>query len=110
MVSELVDDLLKGGEASICGMIELEILQGLRPRERERVSELFSALAYVETERRDYVLAGERLGDLRRQGLTIPSADALIGVLCIRYSIPLLTSDKHFDHLPDVKRVPLGAD
>jgi predicted nucleic acid-binding protein len=109
VISDLVDGLLQGGEASICGMIELEILQGLRARERERVSELFSALAYVETERRDYIFAGERLGDLRRQGITIPSADALIGALCIRHSVPLLTSDKHFDYLPEVERVPLAV-
>lgn len=58
-VPDLVDGLLRNGEASICGMVELEILQGLRAGERERVSELFSALVYVETGRKDYVLAGE---------------------------------------------------
>lgn len=109
-VSDLVDGLLQSGEASICGMIELEILQGLRAQERERISGLFSSLAYVETERRDYVFAGERLGDLRRRGITIPGADALIGALCIRLGTPLLTSDKHFDHLPEIKRVPTGDD
>lgn len=109
MISNLVDGLLQSGEAVICGMVELEILQGLWVRERERVSELFSALVYIETARRDYVFGGERLGDLRRRGIIIPSADALIGALCIRRDIPLLTSDKHFDHLPELKRMPLEA-
>lgn len=107
VVPDLVDGLLQGGEAAICGMVELEILQGLRAREREKVSDLFSALVYVETERRDYVFAGEQLGDLRRQGITIPSADALIGALCIRRGIPLLTSDKHFDRLMGLERLSL---
>ena len=109
VVSDLVDGLLQSGEAAICGMVELEILQGLRAREAEQVSDLFFALVYIETERRDYVFAGEYLGDLRRQGVTIPSADALIGALCIRHDIPLLTSDKHFDHLPELERMPLES-
>lgn len=109
-ISDLVDGLLRNGEVAICGMVELEILQGLRAPEREKVSELFSALTYLETRRGDYIHAGERLGDLRRQGVTIPSADALIGALCIRHNVPLLTSDKHFDYLPEVERVPPATD
>ena len=107
VVSDLVDGLLRSGEASICGIVELEILQGLRAQERERVLALFSALSYLETERRNYVFAGERLGDLRRKGITIPSSDALIGALCVRFGVPLLTSDRHFDHLPKVERLSL---
>jgi predicted nucleic acid-binding protein len=102
--SDAVDGLLQEDRALLCGMVELEIFQGLRARERDRVSELFSALPYLETERIDYVNAGERLGDLRRRGVTIPGADCLIGVLCLRQDLPLLTLDAHFDHLPDVKR------
>lgn len=109
VVSDRVDSLLQSGESAICGMVELEIFQGLRAGEREQVTELFSGLVYVETERRDYVIAGEQLGDLRRQGITIPSADSLIGALCIRCDIPLLTSDKHFEHLPELERIPLES-
>lgn len=102
--SDALDRLLQEDRVALCGMVELEIVQGLRPQERGRISELFSALSYLETERTDYVAAGERLGDLRRQGVTIPGADCLIGVLCLRYDLPLLTLDRHFDHLTDVAR------
>lgn len=102
--SDALDHLLQEDRVALCGMVELEIFQGLRPEERGRISELFSALSYLETGRADYVAAGERLGDLRRRGVTIPGADCLIGVLCLRNDLPLLTLDGHFDHLPDVKR------
>lgn len=108
-VSEAVDGLLQEDRVLLCGMVELEIFQGLRPRERERVSGLFPALPYLETERRDYVAAGKRLGELRQRGVTIPGADSLIGELCLRHDVPLLTLDKHFDHLPDVKRFSAGG-
>ncbi|MGH3148949.1 MAG: PIN domain-containing protein [Rubrobacter sp.] len=103
-VSDAVDWLLQEDGVLLCGMVELEIFHGLRPQEQERVSGLFPALPYLETERRDYVAAGRRLGELRRRGVTIPGADSLIGELCLRHEVPLLTLDKHFDHLPDVRR------
>ncbi|CAN5876151.1 hypothetical protein BH23ACT11_BH23ACT11_30680 [soil metagenome] len=108
-VSDAVDSLLVSGDASICGTVELEIVQGLRARERKQVTELFSALEYVETERRDYVFAGKRLGELRSRSVTIPSADGLIAAVCVRSCIPLLTSDRHFELLPEVERMPLEA-
>lgn len=103
-VSDVVDRLLQEDRVLLCGMVELEIFQGLRPQERERVAGLFSALPYIETERRDYVAAGKRAGELRRRGVTIPGADSLIGELCLRHDLRLLTLDKHFDNLPDVRR------
>lgn len=107
--SDTVDALLQEDRATICGVVEMEIYQGLRSRERKRVSELFAALPYLETGRQDYIAAGNRLGELRREGITIPLADCLIGVLCQRYGLPLLTLDRHFDHLPEVERFSSSA-
>lgn len=108
-VSEAVDELPGEDGVLLCGMVEMEIVQGLRSRERVRILELFAALPYLDTGREDYIAAGERSGELRRQGITIPSADCLIGVLCLRHGVPLLTLDHHFDHLPDLIRYPVGA-
>lgn len=110
IVSEVVDCLLEGGRALLCGVVEAEILQGLRRGEREEVADLFSALAYIETERRDFSAAGERLGELRRNGITIPLTDAIIGAICSRHDVALLTTDRHFDHIPEVRRLPITVD
>ncbi len=105
LLSGAVDDLLEEDRVLLCGVVEAEILQGLREGEREEVADLFSALRYFETERRDFSKAGERLGELRRSGATIPLTDAIIGVLCSRHDVALLTTDRHFDHMPEVERV-----
>lgn len=104
VVFDAVDALVDEDRAVLCGIVELEIVQGLRPRERRLVTDLFSALSYLETERQDYVAAGERLGELRRRGIIIPSSDCLIGALCLRHGLSLLTLDRHFEHLPDINR------
>ena len=104
-VSDAVDGLLEEDRALLCGVVEAEILQGLRQGEREEVADLFGALVYLDTERRDFSAAGERLGELRRSGTTIPLTDAVIGVLCSRHDVDLLTLDRHFDHMPEVERV-----
>lgn len=105
-VSVAVDDLLEEDRALLCGVVEAEILQGLRRGEREEVADLFAALRYLDTERRDFSRAGERLGELRRSGVPIPLTDAIIGALCSRHDVALLTLDRHFDHMPEVGRIP----
>ena len=109
-VSDAVDGLLEEDRALLCGVVEAEILQGLREGEREEVADLFTALRYVEIEPRDLSWAGERLGELRRSGITIPLTDALIGALCSRHDVALLTTDRHFDRMPEGGRVPTTAD
>lgn len=110
LVSDAVDGLLEGERALLCGVVEAEILQVLRRSEREKVVDLFSALCYIETERRDFFAAGERLGELRGRGITIPLTDAIIGVICSRHDVALLTTDRHFDHMPEVRRTPTTVD
>ena len=60
----------------LCGVVEMELYQGLRENERELLEAQFSALAFFETSREDFRRAGHLLGKLRRQGVTIPSPDA----------------------------------
>jgi predicted nucleic acid-binding protein len=104
IVSDAVDRLLEEDRALLCGVVEAEILQGLRCAERDKVADLLTALKYLDTERQDFLRAGKRLGELRRSGITIPLTDALIGALCSRHGVALLTLDRHFDHMPEVER------
>ena len=104
-VGDRVGRLLDEDRIVLCGMVELELLQGVRPRQRRTLAELLQALSYLETERRDFIAAGERLAELRRKGVTIPASDGLIAVLCVRHRLRLLAIDAHFDHLPEVRRM-----
>ena len=103
-----IDILLDNNLVVICGIIEMELLQGVRDKERKLIKDLFSALPYVALQRDDFIRSGERLNSLRIKGITIPSTDALIGILCIRYNLSLLTLDKHFDFLTDIKRFQIA--
>jgi predicted nucleic acid-binding protein len=102
--SQELDLLLEEGRAVLCGMVELELLQGARPHDKTSLEELLSALPYVEISREDFQDAGEILGGLRAKGIQIPATDGLIAAVCIRQNLPLLTGDKHFDHIQSLKK------
>lgn len=104
-VGDAILELLDGDRVVLCGMVELELLQGVRPGEHRELAQLFKALGYVETERQDFVDAGNRLAALRRKGVTIPTSDGLIASLCIRHHLHLLAVDAHFDHFPEMQRL-----
>jgi predicted nucleic acid-binding protein len=107
-VKDAVDDLLAKGRVGLCGPVLLELRQGLRPRERPILS-LLDDLPYLEAERVDWERAGDLVRELRAKGLTLPGSDMLIAALCVRHDCWLLTLDKHFDHVPKLKRMKLPA-
>jgi len=104
-LSDLIIQLLDQERIAICGMVELELLQGARPDERKELRSLFQALSFIETQRSDFIAAGDRLAALRRKGITIPAADGLIATLCAKHRLKLLAIDKHFDYLPEIARL-----
>lgn len=99
-----VESLLDANEAALCGVVEMEILHGLRPHEQKKIAELFKVLPYIETERQDFIEAGHILAKLRRTGITIPATDALIATICLRHDLSLFSLDKHFDYITELKR------
>jgi len=104
---DMLDTLLAEDRALLCGVVEMEIFQGLKPRESGRVRSVLEVIRYVETTREDFVDSGRLWQRLREEGRTIPSTDCLIGVLCIRHDLTLFTLDAHFEAIQELKRVPL---
>lgn len=107
-VSVSLDSLLEQDEA-LCGIVELELLRGVRQGERKRLGSILDALHHFDTTREDFIKAGERLNDLRQKGIAIPSTDAIIAMICVRNNLPIFTLDSHFDHLPEVKRFDIST-
>lgn len=66
--------------------------------------------AFLGTPRVRVLLADEQtthsyaalFAQLRRQGTPIPSNDLWIAALAVQHDLPLLTSDRHFAHLPQI--------
>lgn len=104
--AEVLDRLIGEDRVVLCGVVEMELYQGLRENERSTLEAQFSALAFFETRREDFRQAGHILGELRRQGVTIPSPDALIAALCLHHDLTLLENDGHFEHIEGLKRFP----
>ena len=102
-VEEQVNLLLDEDKVALCGMVELEILQGLRGNEQAIIQDLFSVLHYIEAQRSDFINAGLILNDLRKKGITIPSSDCLIAAQCIQHKLALFTLDNDFKHVRNLK-------
>lgn len=91
----LADDL-----ASMCGISQAELLQGVKGQKEQRQLELlFDNVTLIDMEPADWLSAGRALQLLRSKGLQIPLTDALIAAVAIRLGVPILTSDGHFGKL-----------
>lgn len=100
-----VDALLSADLVAITGMVRLELLGRVRTQEEwTRLSELLSALHNLPVVDEDWLGAAFTAFRLRRQGITIPFTDLLIGEVTIRSEAVLVHRDRHFDliasHLP----------
>ena len=102
-LTEIVDRLLDEERVVFCGIIEMELLHGLRKSEAEGCLALFEVLPYIEVDRQEWRRGGELLAGMRSRGSAIPATDALIAALCLRHELTLLTLDKHFNNIPQLK-------
>ena len=94
---DLLDDLLGQDRVALCGVVEMEVHQGLKAEGREKVESAFRLLPYVETGRADFIAAGKPWNSMRKKGITVPSTDCLIATLCKNHGLSLLSTERHFD-------------
>ena len=74
-----------------------ELLQGFAgPRARKEIVQRFAALPLLVPDRQDYIDAAAFRNVCRRSGVQIGTIDALLGQLCIRHKLTLLTTDADF--------------
>jgi predicted nucleic acid-binding protein len=43
--------------------------------------------------------------ELKKRGRPIPTNDLWIAALARQHSLPILSQDRHFDHIPDLQRI-----
>jgi predicted nucleic acid-binding protein len=89
---------IDGGDAIVTtGLVLQELLQGFAgPRARKDIVERFAALPLLVPDRQDYIDAADIRNVCRRAGVQIGTIDALLGQLCIRHKLTLLTTDADF--------------
>jgi predicted nucleic acid-binding protein len=104
-----VDALLSADLVATTGMVRLELLGGVRSQEEWiRLSELLSALHNLPVVEEDWQGAASTAFRLRREGITIPFTDLLIGEVALRSEAVLVHRDRHFDVL--ASRIPLQVE
>jgi predicted nucleic acid-binding protein len=93
-----IDALLSQDAVATCGLVELELLGGCADEaEYARLKARLGGLRRLSTDDADWA-AGARLAfSLRRSGVTVPFADALLAALAIRHQAVLLHADRDFD-------------
>ena len=102
-------DALESGELVVTtGIILQELLQGFSgPKARDAILARFNALPFLIPDRSDHIHAADLRNQCRRNGIQIGAIDALLGTLCVRHGLSLLTTDADFGRMAEV--VPLSV-
>ena len=99
-----IDKDLLAGNIYMAGPVISELLQGAKTEKDFRaLKNSIDGVPSIETRLSDWQLAGELGFKLRKKGVTIPITDCLIGAIALNNDAAVMTFDRHFDHLPNVK-------
>ena len=110
-VTELRRALEQNEPLYMTGLVLQELLQGFSgPKAREQIIERLAALPLLVPDRRDHIEAADLRNRCRRTGVQIGTIDALLGQLCIRHDLSLLTADVDFRHMARETGLRLWAD
>lgn len=99
-VRALVHALEAGQRIVTTGLVLQELLQGFSgPKAREQIVDRFAAFPLLVPDREDYIAAADLRNVCRKRGVQVGTIDALLGRLCLRHDLTLLTTDEDFLHL-----------
>ena len=99
-VRALVHALEAGQRIVTTGLVLQELLQGFSgPKARDQIVDRFAAFPLLVPDREDHIAAADLRNVCRKRGVQVGTIDALLGRLCIRHDLTLLTTDEDFLHL-----------
>lgn len=99
-----VENALDTLSAYIAGPVVCELLQGVKSiKENEALSSCIDAIPFIDVSKDDWVKAGDILYKLRKQGITIPMANVILGAVCLNNGLTIITLDKHFEKIPGIR-------
>jgi predicted nucleic acid-binding protein len=99
---ELLDTLAVDDTLFISAITRLEIIRGMRDREREATFNVLDSLETIEISIEIADKAGELIRTWRTKGVVLEDADALIASTALSHGLALVTTNaKHFP-MPDL--------
>ena len=103
-LSKRLEEALLAGSVVTCGVVQYELLQGIRKTGEEKlILSAFQAVPFLEMSQSLWREAGRLAAQLRSKGHTLPLSDILIATLAKKHTAAILTVDKHFDLIPSLK-------
>lgn len=107
--SVVLAEIRQGHTFAIAVPVLTETLFGLYtlPRAEQNTTEwsrLREAISCYQADEVDAEMAAQLQAQLRKKGRQLGTADALIAATALRYDLILLTADKDFSAIPDLKR------
>jgi len=94
---DLLHEIERKGWTYISVMTRLEIVRGMREREREETFDLLDTLETLPMTSEIADLAGELIRSWRERGINLGDADAIIAASAIHHGLALVTTNaKHF--------------
>ena len=102
-IKTIIEKLIVKDEVFTTGPILYELLQGIRsPEEKGQVKEALLSTHYLEITSNDWEGAAILASSLRVKGITLPMTDILIAHLGKTRNLEILSSDPHFDQIPEI--------
>ena len=88
---------------AVCGVVKTEVLHGAKTDdETDDMLKAFQTFESLFIEEYDWEFIGIILQMLRKNGITVPMADAIIAYTAMKYDVPLWTRDEHFKFIKAV--------
>ena len=95
-------------DIACCGVVKAEVLRGIRgQRQRERFEEFFAVTQMIATTSGLWDEVWQLAWKLDRMGKILPLHDIVIACCALRAEATVMTRDKHFGEIPDLRVIDL---
>ena len=102
-VRTVVGNLLESGDAAVCDLIAVELLNGARgKRERAALEELLESVRILSIDAEVWNRARALAAACREDGTTVPTTDIVIFACGSRWNTGVVHADRHFEMLQKV--------
>jgi predicted nucleic acid-binding protein len=109
--AESLADWIVSGDLAACGIVRMEVDQGLKIEKiRRRVGTFFDVLINVPTSNKIWEHAAGLAWTLDRSGTTLTAQDILIATCAQEIDAAILTDDKHFEEFTGLQVFKAGEE
>jgi len=107
-LSQMVDEVINGGEVCVPGIVLAELVQGAKSeREISIIEDMIETFTFLDMGPGNggWVEAGRLSYDMKKAGAAVHLADCLIAVLARKNGCRIITRDRHFQALKSMAKI-----